>query len=371
MILIKSGQPPATHLPHKTNINTKSDPLTKTAKTIESTAKDHNIKGQIQEIHFGPVITTYEFKVEPGTPKSRVKSLENWLAKAIGVPFIQITKAKDKKNIYYLEVPNRGSQPVKFADLVEHPDFQKAGKGALIFGVDAEEKPVIVRLKEDLRHLLVVGNNGTEKARLIHTLLYSLMHSKPTFRMLLIDTKMANFFVYKAHPHLLAPVVAEVEKAVLWLQWLEAEVQERLQHQAARAKQGTSRVKEKYKLFERPVLVCVIQELADLMVEAGEVTKRAITRIVKKGSSVGVHLIVGTQIPSKSVIPQALLGDGTSQCVFQVSSRSEAIFLKMEGAEKRLGIGDGFLRLAGANRPQRVFIPDFKYEDLSKGQPKK
>ena len=190
MILKKSGQIPATHLQHKTN--TKSDHLAKVAQTIETIAQEHQVNGLVGEIHAGVVITTYTFELRNRTPKARVKQLEHWLAKALFVPFIQITKQSGRNNRYFVEVPNQGHQGVQFLDLVEHSAFPKAGNGALAFGVDAEGKPVILRL-QDLPHLLVVGNNTQEKGRLIHSLLFSLrQHKSSSVRMLLIDPKMSD-----------------------------------------------------------------------------------------------------------------------------------------------------------------------------------
>ena len=367
MILIKSGWTSATRLQHKINI--KSDHLATTTKTIESIFKDHNVNGRVREIHVGPVVNTYEFEVENRTPKARVKQLESWLAKALFVPFIQITKPSGRSNRYFLEVPNRGQQRIHFSELVKHPVFQKVGDGALIFGVDAENEPVIIRLK-DLPHLLIAGNNSPEKALLIHSLLSSLEKSEASsVRILLIDPKMTDFYGYKDHPHLLVPVVSDVVKAVLWIQWVEAEVAERLQHQAVRANSGKSRVKEKKKrLFGPPNLLIVINELADLMVEAGEVVTKAIKRIVRNGGQVGVHLIVGTQCPSETVVPEILRSDAVSQCAFQTASRSESVtILEKGGAEKLLGVGDGLLRLAGEGHVRRIFMPDLNNKSRKSG----
>ncbi len=342
---------------NKSNITSKR--LAEAAKIIEAVAKDHNVCGQVLAAHAGPVITTYAFETENGTPATRVKALEHWWAKTLSVPFVQVSLKPDRENQFFLEVPNRSRRKVQLADLVEHPDFQKAGTGAMTFGVDAEGKPIIIRL-HNLPHLLVAGNHAPEKARLIHSLFSSLLESSSeSVRTLMIDPKMSDFYAYKDHPNLLAPVIADVEKAVMWLQWMEAEVEERLQHQTIRKTQGQIEVKEKENvLFGPPALLVIINELADLMVEAGAVVTTAINRIVNNGGAVGVHLIVATQCPSETLIPKALGGDGVARCAFQVASRSESIaILGSDGAEKLLGVGDGLLRLAGKEYIKRVYTP--------------
>ena len=344
---------------HKCKKQSEPNYLADMAKIIESTAKAHKVSGKVKEIHSGPTITTFTFDVNAGTPVIQVKRLDSWLARALFVPSIQITKESSSEDRFFLEIPNLGYQAVQFSDLVVQPDFLKVEEGSILFGVDADGKSVISHLK-DLPHLLVAGNNCKETEQLINSVIHSLFIKTETCstKVLLIDPKASGFYIYKDHPHLLAPVVFSVEKAVTWLQWVDAEIETRIQKMAEGLSQIALKWNEKGSSGQPPILI-IIRELADLVTEAREVVTRAIERITKYGGSVGIHLIVATQCPSETTIPEKLRDGSISQFVFQTSSRTESIVtLGIDGAEKLLGVGDGFLRLSGGQSVSRVYIPD-------------
>jgi DNA segregation ATPase FtsK/SpoIIIE, S-DNA-T family len=360
---------PASIKKHQRQDDTTTKHLGDEVKTIESVAEDHNICGQVREVGRGPSITTYALDVKSGISVARVKQLEIWLASAISVPFVHITKCASQRNRFFLEVPNKGKQLARFAQLAGSTAFQKAGEGPMIFGVDVEGEPLIIRL-EELPHLLVAGNSGQENLRLINSLITSLiMRSDPrSLQILLIDPKQTAFYIYKNCPYLFVPVVPDVGKAVIWLQWLDAEVDARLQQQNAIAAQKKRAVKkEKHASFKPPTLLVVINELADLVVEAKQVVDKTIKRIVKHGGKVGLHLIVGTQCPSETVVPEVLRSRLISQCVFHTATRAESVtLLGRDGSEKLMGVGDGLMRLAGKKQVMRVYVPTIRNKDIWK-----
>jgi DNA segregation ATPase FtsK/SpoIIIE, S-DNA-T family len=228
--------------------------------TIERVAKAQNIDAQAYEIHRGPVFTTYAFDTKPETRADQVKQLENWLCDAISVPFVHITHSPSQTNRYYLEIPNKGKQLIRFSELVRKPAFQEAGEGAMAFGVDADGGEVIICLK-DLPHLLVAGDNTQEKVRLINSIISSLaIKLEPSiFKILLIDSKMSDFYIYKDCPHLLTPVVSDVKQSVVWLQWLDMEVEERHQKMATSSVQQNSAVKnKKQEQLAQPTILVVM-----------------------------------------------------------------------------------------------------------------
>ena len=300
---------------------------------------------------------------------AQVKQLETWLANAISVPFVHITEGSSQRDRFFLEVPNKGNQKVRFSELVGRSAFQKKGEGAMLFGVDTDGEAVTISLKE-LPHLLVAGNSGKENERLINTLISSLVMGYDTrsLQIVLIDTKQTAFYLYKNCPHLLAPVVSDVGKAVLWLQWLDAEVEERVQRMTAMKARGQNAVKGKKQVAAAPpTIFVVINELADLVVEAKQVVAETIKRIARNGGPVGVHMVIGTQCPSETVIPEVLRSSLTSQCIFHTATRAESVMLLgRDGAEKLMGAGDGMLRLAGGKHVTRVYIPTIRNRDIWK-----
>lgn len=331
--------------------------LTDMAANIKSTAKSHKVYGHIRKMHSGLAITTFTFDVKAGTPKARVTQLDVWLARALAVPSTRITKDLSRRDRYLLEVQNRRHQTPQLSDLTAHPKFEKAGQGAMILGVDVEDKPVILHLA-DMPHLFVAGNNNQEKERLINGMISTLlMSSEPgSIKLLLMNSKTSGLCVYRDSPYLFAPIISNVEKAVVWLQWLDAEIVIRTQQMTDWEEQTD--VKRKKRIpFAQPIILVVINELADLMVEAGEMVSRIVERITKNGGSVGVHLIATTQCPSDSVIPGVFRDGSVARFVFQTSSRTEStIALGSDGAEKLLGVGDGFFRLAGQENIMRLYV---------------
>jgi DNA segregation ATPase FtsK/SpoIIIE, S-DNA-T family len=204
--------------------------------------------------------------------------------------------------------------------------------------------------------------------RLINSLISSLiMGADPSaLQILLIDPKQAAFYIYKNCPHLFAPVVSDVGKAVMCLQWLDAEIEERHQHMAARAAQEQSGA-QGIKQMPSPTLLVVINELADLVVEAKQVVAETIKRIAKNGGAVGVHMIIGTQCPTETVIPEVLRSSLISQYAFHTATRAESVtILGRDGAEKLMGAGDGILRIAGAQHVMRVYVPTIRNRDIWK-----
>lgn len=328
---------------------------------IKKTLEHFGIPVQMGEVNVGPTVTQYTLKPAEGIKLSRITALSNDLALALASHPIRIEAPIPGKSLVGVEVPNKVRLLVRLRDLVSNPAFQNAPSPlTFCLGRDVAGQPMYADLAR-MPHLLVAGSTGTGKTIFLNSLILSLLYrnSPDSLRLILIDPKRVEFPIYNDLPHLLAPVIVDVKRAIISLQWLVGEMERRfdlLSETTARDIISFNEIAQKEKEFEPlPYIVLIIDELADLMAARGKEIEAGIVRIAQMARAVGIHLVVATQRPSVEVITGLIKANITSRVAFQVASQFDSrTILDTAGAEKLLGRGDFLFLSAEFIKPKRI-----------------
>lgn len=370
------------------------------ARMLETVLEDYGVRGRIAEIRPGPVVTLYELEPAPGTKSARVIGLADDIARSMSVTAVRIATVPGR-NVIGIELPNAKRETVLLSELLAAEDWAKhPGRLNLALGKDIGGAPVIADLAR-MPHLLIAGTTGSGKSVAINTMILSLLYrlSPDECRFIMIDPKMLELSVYDRIPHLLAPVVTDPRKAIGALKWTVREMERRYRAmsqlgvrniagyndkvQAARARGEvlTRRVQVGFDpetnkpLFEDqplaleplPMIVVVIDEMADLMIVAGKEIEAAVQRLAQMARAAGIHVIMATQRPSVDVITGTIKANFPTRISFQVTSKIDSrTILGEQGAEQLLGQGD-MLHMAGGGRLARVhgpFVSDAEVEAI-------
>jgi len=327
---------------------------------IKKTFKNFDIEVEMCGVNIGPTVTQYTLKPAEGIKLSKITGLSNNLALALAAHPIRIEAPIPGKSLVGIEVPNKVRAKVRLRNLISDPQFQKSPSNlTLILGRDVSGEPVFTDLAR-MPHLLVAGATGTGKTIFLNSLILSLLfrNSPQTLRLILVDPKRVEFPVYNDLPHLLAPVILDVDKTVEVLKWLTKEMERRFEVLAEKKVRDISSYNEK--AFEEetqplPYIVLIIDELADLMAAKGKEIEAGIVRLAQLARAVGIHLVVATQRPSVEVITGLIKANITSRVTFQVASQVDSrTILDMAGAEKLLGLGDMLFISAEILKPKRI-----------------
>ena len=371
--------PPAWTLPVIEHILDPSTPETAHAyqdqdrgRIIESTLASFSVPAHVIEINHGPTIT--QFGIEPDFVETRngrmrvrvskIVALQNDLALALAAPRIRIQAPVPGRNYIGIEVPNAEVSKVTLREVLESEAFQ-VGHTPLRFGLgkDVAGKVIPVDLAS-LPHLLIAGTTGSGKSVCVNGILCSmLMNNTPEdLRLVLVDPKRVELIGYNGIPHLLAPVVVEPDRVVSALQWMLREMDNRY-HRFAKAGvrniiEFNTRVPEEH----LPYLVVVVDELADLMLQAPDETERTITRLAQLARATGIHLILATQRPSVNVVTGLIKANFPARIAFMVAAMVDSrVILDQPGAERLMGRGDMLYQAPDAAGPLRVqgaFVSD-------------
>jgi S-DNA-T family DNA segregation ATPase FtsK/SpoIIIE len=298
---------------------------------------------------------------------SRIVSLSNDLALALAAAPIRIEAPIPGRPYVGLEVPNSTTNLVTLRSLMESERFQRArGPLKLALGQDVSGRPVVSDLTT-MPHLLIAGATGSGKSVCINALVACLIsvHTPQTLRLLMIDPKMVELVNYNGIPHLLAPVVTELEKVISVLSWATREMDRRYK---LFAKEGTRNIVGFNEKMVRegkeilPYIIIIIDELADLMMMAPDEVERTITRIAQMARATGMHLIIATQRPSVDVVTGLIKANFPARIAFAVTSQIDSrVILDTPGAERLLGKGDMLYMAADSAKLQRlqgVFVSD-------------
>jgi S-DNA-T family DNA segregation ATPase FtsK/SpoIIIE len=322
-------------------------------------ALDHfNIAAQIVGTVSGPHITRFELRLAPGIKMSKVATLKDDLAYALAATEIRILAPIPGKRAVGVEVPNANRRLVHLGDVY---DKAPAGSSPLHvwLGKDVSGKGVGADLAK-MPHLLVAGTTGAGKSACINSLLSSILlgATPQDVRLVLIDPKQVELNHYDAVPHLLTPVITSPRKAANALQNLVGEMEWRygvmsMKRTRSLAELNRVRVKEGEKPL--PYILCVIDELADLMMVAPADVEDAIIRIAQKARAVGIHLVLATQSPRVDVITGMIKANVPSRIAFAVSSQTDSrVILDQNGAESLLGMGDLLFSPVGSSKLERI-----------------
>jgi len=370
------------------------------ARMLESVLEDYGVRGQINQIRPGPVVTLYELEPAPGTKSARVIGLADDIARSMSMVAVRIATVPGR-NVIGIEMPNARRETVLLSELLGAEEWARhSGRLPLALGKDIGGAPVIADLAR-MPHLLIAGTTGSGKSVAINTMILSLLYrlSPDECRFIMIDPKMLELSVYDRIPHLLAPVVTEPAKAIGALKWTVREMERRYRSMsqlgvrniagynekvvAARAKGEvlTRSVQVGFDpetnkpLFEEqpltmaplPMIVVIIDEVADLMMVAGKEIEAAVQRLAQMARAAGIHVIMATQRPSVDVITGTIKANFPTRISFQVTSKIDSRTILGEmGAEQLLGQGD-MLHMVGGGRISRVhgpFVSDGEVEQL-------
>jgi S-DNA-T family DNA segregation ATPase FtsK/SpoIIIE len=347
-------------------------------KIIEETLAGFGIEAKVREINPGPAVT--QFGIEPGflekkdaqgKPRkvrvSRIVTLTNDLALALSAAPIRIEAPIPGRPYVGIEVPNATKSLVALRSIVESETFQ-ADRSPLKFalGRDVAGQPVVADLAS-MPHLLIAGATGSGKSVCINAIISCFLstHTPETLRLLMVDPKMVELTSYNGIPHLLAPVVVELERVVDVLNWATREMDRRYKvfsRLGARNLVGYNElmVSKGEKLM--PYIIIIIDELADLMMIAPDEVERTITRIAQMARATGIHLIIATQRPSVDVVTGLIKANFPARAAFAVTSQIDSrVILDTPGAERLLGRGDMLFMAPDSSKLQRLqgaFVSD-------------
>jgi len=383
------------------NVTAKLSPeeLEENARLLESVLKDYGVQGEIVNIRPGPVVTLYELEPAPGTRAARVIGLADDVARSLAVHAVRIAVVPGR-TVLGVEVPNAKRETVYLSELLTSPewDHQNARLG-IALGQNIGGDPVLADLAR-MPHLLVAGTTGSGKSVGINAMILSLLYklSPAECRMIMIDPKMLELSVYEGIPHLLSPVVTDPAKAIAALKWTVREMERRYRamsqlgvrnlagynarvaEAAAKGEVVSRRVQtgfdsetgkpifedQKLALNSMPLIVVVIDEMADLMMVAGKDIEASVMRLAQMARAAGIHVIMATQRPSVDVITGTIKANFPTRISFRVVNKHDSRTILGEmGAEQLLGQGD--MLFQADSRTTRVhgpFVTDREVEDV-------
>jgi S-DNA-T family DNA segregation ATPase FtsK/SpoIIIE len=351
------------------------------SRLIAETLASFGAPVQVVEINRGPTIT--QFGVEPlfvetrtGRTKVRVNkiaSLADDLALALAAPRIRIQAPVPGHSYVGIEVPNDEMTLVALRDILESEPFQRNTKPLrFALGRDVTGHPIAGTL-EGMPHLLIAGTTGSGKSVCVNSILTSflLFNTPDDLRLILVDPKRVELTGYNGIPHLLSPVVVEIDRVIGALQWMTREMDKRYHMFAQVGSRNITDYNAKMKLQggkRLPYLVIVIDELADLMMIAPGETEQTITRLAQLARATGIHMILATQRPSVDVVTGLIKANFPARIAFAVASNTDSrVILDQPGAERLLGRGDMLFQApdaASAARLQGVFVSDNEIQNL-------
>ena len=335
---------------------------------LSDALRSFGVQPNIVNVTRGPTVTRYELQLNRGVKLSKITSLSEDIALALGATGVRISAIPEKISVVGIEVPNRAVSTVYAREVIDSREFASSrSKISFAVGKDIGGNRIIGNIAK-LPHLLIAGTTGSGKSVCMNSLIISLLYkaSPDEVRLIMIDPKMVELGIYNGIPHLLIPVVTDPKKAAGSLQWAVAEMMRRysiMSESGARDIASYNRViegnPERKKL---PQIVVVIDELADLMLVAAKEVEESICRVAQMGRAAGVHLVIATQRPSANVITGLMKANIPSRIAFAVASAMESrIILDTSGAEKLVGRGDMLYAPLGEGKAKRVqgcFITD-------------
>ena len=346
------------------------DELLNMASKLAEKCREFNVTGQIKYICPGPVVTTYEFKPDPGVKYSRVTSLVDDLCLALKAESIRIDRMPGKPHVG-IEVPNPRRETIYLREVIESRAFKESpSKLTIALGKTIDGLNYVSDLTK-MPHLLIAGTTGSGKSVGVNSLLVSILYrARPDeVKVILIDPKRLELGLYEDIPHLATPIIVDPKPAARALRWAVGEMERRYKelagwgvrnidgYNAERERRNTVKdFDEKGERWTRmPYIVIIIDELADLMMTSGHEVEDSITRLAQMARAVGIHLVLATQRPSVDVITGLIKANFPSRISYRVSSKVDSrTILDTNGAEHLLGKGDMLFLPPGSSRLLRV-----------------
>lgn len=349
--------------------------LMERAKLLQQRCREFSVQGTVQQIHPGPVVTTFEFKPDAGIKYSKVTSLAEDLCLALQAESVRIDRISGKSTVG-IEIPNVHRETIGLREILESDEFQSsASRLTMVLGRTIDGAGYVSDLAR-MPHLLIAGATGSGKSVLLNSLICSILYkaTPDEVKLILIDPKRIELGVYQDVPHLFTPVVTDPRKAADVLKWIVFEMEGRIKMLASEGvrnidqynniirgavEAGEAKEDENGEpLRPLPYVMVVIDELADLMMVSSSDVEDAITRLAQMARAVGIHLVLATQRPSVDVITGIIKANFPTRIAFRVASRVDSrTILDSNGAEQLLGQGDMLLLPPGSARLIRLHGP--------------
>ena len=372
-----------------------SEALEAMSRLVEIKLKDFGVDVDVVAVHPGPVVTRFEMRPAPGVKASQITALSKDLARALSTISVRVVEVIPGKSVMGLEIPNEKREIVTLGEIIRSKAYEDVGSPlTLALGKDIGGVPMVADLAR-MPHLLIAGTTGSGKSVAINAMVLSLLYKATAehVRLIMIDPKMLELSVYEGIPHLLSPVVTDMKQAANALRWCVAEMERRYQLMSALGVRNITGYNRRIKdsivdkkpirdpvMLQRaandpsidqsqipnlealPLIVVIIDELADLMMIVGKKVEELIARLAQKARASGIHLILATQRPSVDVITGLIKANIPTRIAFQVSAKVDSrTILDQMGAESLLGHGDMLYLPPGTSMPTRIhgaFVSD-------------
>ena len=363
--------PPTDFLtPAAPRIEQKDEELLAIAQELTDKTKEFNVTGRVMHICQGPVVTTYEFKPDPGVKYSRVTGLADDLCFALKAESIRIDRIPGKAFVG-IEVPNRERETIQLREVIESKKFKDSHSMlSIALGKSIDGLNYVADLAK-MPHLLIAGATGAGKSVGVNTLIVSILYkAKPDeVKLIMVDPKQVELNVYADIPHLATPIITDPKRAAISLKWAVGQMERRYKdlagwgvrnidgyNEEAKRRNAAGQFDESGEPWKKlPYLVIIIDELADLMMVAGKEVEESITRLAQMARAVGIHLVLATQRPSVDVITGLIKANFPSRISFRVSSKVDSrTIVDGNGAESLLGKGDMLFLPPGTSNLIRV-----------------